>query len=88
MKVNGKTITWTEQESTLGKMEGSTKVNIRETKSMGMESIFGQMEGAILAIGVQENNMDLEDITSHQKTKKNTDFGKTEEESNGLTRIL
>ena len=60
---NGKRIICTEGEYILGKMGGSTRVNISMIKRQAMGFILGLMAGDMLAAGKTENNMERASIS-------------------------
>ena len=68
MKVIGKTIICMERESILGKMEESTRVNIKMIRKTVMGNTLGLMEENIVVIGKMGNNMEKGN-TSYQMVK-------------------
>lgn len=85
MKESGKTTTWKAWEYTNGTTVESTWATIKMTKSMDLESMFGQITESMKATGSKASNTGLEHIMSPKKTKSSTDFGKTASVSSGLT---
>lgn len=80
---SGSTITCMEKESTPGKMEEGTKVNIMTIKSMATENIGGLMAGSTKALGKREDSMVKESILL-LKVKVRKESGIMEKEFNGL----
>jgi hypothetical protein len=60
MKESGLITTWRAWEYTFGMMVGCIKDNIKTTKNTVSECTLGQMEDAMRAIGLEENNMVLD----------------------------
>ena len=59
--------------------------NFKMIKNMDMEYINGSMAAAIMATGIEINNMAQENTYSSKRTKLNLASGKMEKEQSGLT---
>ena len=84
MKVNGKIITCMDVEYIFGVMEESMRDNIKMIKNMVMECINGTMVEYLRVIGKMVSSMDLGSLRNLTVMNSNLDYGRKEQEYNGL----